>query len=115
VQVSTEVDEIKKRVIDFLSDETAIRASKISLNSRLFHDLGIDGEDAMDLIAAFSKSFGVDVSNFQYSEYFGDEGFCLLSELAELVKMILNRRTTADKKELTVEMLIESVQKGYLA
>lgn len=50
-------------------------------------------------------------SNFQYSEYFGDEG--AVSPFS-LVKMILNRRTHADKKELTVENLIESIRKGYL-
>ncbi|MCX2800793.1 DUF1493 family protein [Microbulbifer thermotolerans] len=110
-QMSAEGNEIKARVIDFLSNETAISASKINLSTRLFHDLGIDGEDAMDLISEFSKSYEVDVSNFQYSEYFGNEG---AASPFSLIKMILNCRTQADKKELTVEKLIESIREGYL-
>ncbi len=38
---------------------------------------GIAGDDAQEFITAFHKQFNVDMKNFDFSLYFGDEGFLL--------------------------------------
>lgn len=40
--------------------------------------LGIDGDDAYELILMYEKEFHVDLSKFLYSDYFNSEGFGLL-------------------------------------
>jgi hypothetical protein len=41
--------------------------------SRLLHDLGIDGDDAADLLRDYSTSFDVDMSGFDFDRFFGGE------------------------------------------
>jgi hypothetical protein len=36
-------------------------------------DLGIDGDDGVELMENFSKEFQVDLSTFQFDKYFGIE------------------------------------------
>jgi hypothetical protein len=36
--------------------------------------LGIDGDDAIDLISKFGQEFNVDMETFDFNRYFGSEG-----------------------------------------
>jgi hypothetical protein len=47
--------------------QTGLRVNRISLQSVLGKDLGIDGDDAVELMENFSKEFQVDLSTFQHS------------------------------------------------
>lgn len=64
-----------ERVIQFVSMQTRINAQKLTLSSTLFQDLGIDGDDAIDLLRAFSEEFRVDLSELDPKQHFGPEGF----------------------------------------
>ena len=69
--------EIEKRVIHLVSEETGANINKISPETALLHDLGVDGDDADEFIIRFADEFDVDISEFQFEEYFGSEGgFC---------------------------------------
>lgn len=103
--------ELEQRVIIFFCNHTGAKTSTLDLNSRLFHDLGIDGEDALELLDAFSKKFDVDVSQFPFSEYFGNEG--AISPL-DLVLKLLGKSPYNDKKFLSVSDLINAVKLGVL-
>ena len=43
------------------------------LESRLLHDLGINGDDAECLMMEFSEKFGVDMSGFDFRKFFMGE------------------------------------------
>jgi acyl carrier protein len=90
-------------VIEFIAKELGISKMKLKMESRMFHDLGVDGDDAGEFIVAFSKRFDVDISDFIFNDYFGNEGcnpFALFISLFNSKKL----------KPLTVAMLIEAAE-----
>lgn len=67
---------IQDDVIDFVADRVGIDPSRISLDTTLNNDLGVDGDDGGEFLLDFSKSFGVDLEPIS-KVYFGSEGFGL--------------------------------------
>jgi Protein of unknown function (DUF1493) len=66
--------DLVQRIIAFISNETRSNRKRIGMDTTLFGDLGVDGEDGRELIEAFGKEFSVDISSFRPSEHFGPEG-----------------------------------------
>jgi hypothetical protein len=50
-----------------------VAPEKIKLESRLLHDLGINGDDAEYLLMDYSKTFHVDMSEFNFWKFFMGE------------------------------------------
>jgi acyl carrier protein len=46
---------------------------KVTLDAELGDDLGIDGDDAAELLGAFAEEFKVDLSAFDFDAHFGPE------------------------------------------
>jgi hypothetical protein len=61
----------EKEIIEFLATETSTRSTKLSLSSQLGNL--VDGDAAVELMEAFAKRFGVDLTGLNYSKYFGPE------------------------------------------
>lgn len=93
----------------FLSEETGISIDDISIKSDLLKDLGVDGDDAVELIVKFGEKFGVDIKKFNYQDYFGPE--CAFFPLFFLMPSWWKRK---HMKSLTVSDLIDAVKKGKL-
>jgi|KBSMisStandDraft_5_1062788.scaffolds.fasta_scaffold287874_2 hypothetical protein len=55
--------------LEFSEEEIA----QMSMNTRLFHDLGFYGDTAEDLIRVLERRFGVDLSKFRFDRYFPPE------------------------------------------
>jgi acyl carrier protein len=101
------IEEIK----EFTAKTLAIPVNKISEETSLFHDLGVDGDDAQDFLNEFSRVFGVNMSKFHYSEFFGSEG--APSPLA-FIKEILMEAHYKQKKRLRVIDLFQAANTGEL-
>jgi len=41
--------------------------------TRLLHDMGLDGDDADEFLQAFAREFSVDMDRFPFQRYFGTE------------------------------------------
>jgi acyl carrier protein len=65
---------LEKRVRALVADMTGTRIERISLNTRISHDIGCDGDDAVELFEAFAKEFDVDLSGIKWERHFGPEG-----------------------------------------
>jgi len=65
-------EEVEDAVCEFVRSFLGIKKIVLPGDS-IFDDLHVDGMDAADLIAAFSKEFQVDMTGFQMCEYFGPE------------------------------------------
>ena len=63
------LDEVRKLV----AIQSGQRIERIQPSSRLFHDLGIDGDDAEELLVALGKRFSLPIEDFPFSQYFGSE------------------------------------------
>ncbi|MDR2637450.1 MAG: DUF1493 family protein [Zoogloeaceae bacterium] len=66
-------NDLESRIIESLSRFTGIDASKISSSSSITDDLGVGGDDGIDLMNEFSREFDVDITNFEFDKYFGHE------------------------------------------
>jgi hypothetical protein len=69
-------DCLEDRVFSFVENECGTKRTKLSLDTRLSYDLGIEGDDAADFFDHFRKEFGVDIAelNQNWSSYFVAEG-----------------------------------------
>ncbi len=76
-------DLLSERVLLFVARERGMSPAKVSLESSLFHDLGTDGDDGVELLQAFAREFHVDLGSIRWDQHFGPEAafnpFCLLS------------------------------------
>lgn len=55
---------LEKRVFKFVADFTGKKVHELSMDTRLYHDLGIDGMDAYTMLMDFSIEFGFGYINF---------------------------------------------------
>ncbi|MGA2153476.1 MAG: DUF1493 family protein [Bryobacteraceae bacterium] len=72
---SEAMSSLEERIIAFTADEIGVKRGRIRLDSRLLHDLGMDGDDAVEFFEEFSKRFHVDVTPLSnhWAQHFGPE------------------------------------------
>ena len=75
-------EDMFKRVESFVSKFWLQEKSSLPENTRLQHDLGLDGTDAEEFMEAFSEEFDVDMSEFEFDSHFGPEAPPNLTTLA---------------------------------
>lgn len=101
-------DEIFDRVKAFVAKHSLIAEEKRSPDAQLLDDLGIDGDDAFELIEAFGEEFGMqDRNDFNFKAYFFPENYgCSVSFLYHL----LFDRKKLQRTPLTLRDLAESAE-----
>ena len=102
-------NDLSDAVINFLSEELSINKLKICNDTRIFHDLGVDGDDADELLSNYSDKFNVNINEFSFSIYFGLEAS--LTPIS-LIKHLLGK--SKKLKPLFVKDLIDGATKGFL-
>ena len=98
-------DRIKKFVIANHWDNDL----PLNRNTTLQNDLKIYGDDAYEIITAFSKEFNVDISDFKPGDYFQPEGDAVILSILRLF-----RKKREPYKPLTLGALEQAVIKGKL-
>ncbi|MGG6265532.1 DUF1493 family protein [Leptolyngbya sp. AN03gr2] len=96
-------DWIVQEVKALIAEYTGVEVTMLSLETSLVEDLGVDGDDATDLLEALSREFQVDLSDLNVSDYFNAEGFDL---------RMLFRSGKTRLKSLTVKHLVNAVKAG---
>lgn len=76
------LEKIKRLIRKSLGKNTTI----LSVSTRLYEDLKIDGDDAFELLKAFESEFDVDMTNFGYNNYFAPEGIDLIGVVLNILK-----------------------------
>jgi acyl carrier protein len=66
-------DRLTEDVKAFIASELSVKLDRLTLASRLMHDLHIDGADGWELVEAFAQKFDVDISEFEPARHFGPE------------------------------------------
>lgn len=98
-------DKLKEFVID-----QRWEYSPMTLETSLRNDLVLWGDDAIEFIEAYGKFFEVDISNFNFSKYFPEEGGMLLPLL--LTK--LRAPEDSGYSQLTLGDLVKGIEMGSL-
>ena len=104
---------IDQAVIDFISRAAAVKPERISPNSTLCGDLGIDGADGWELMEQFSKEFNVDLTGFDSNKNFSAEGCFPPLTLLFLLRDILfsDSRKVGGARPLPVRFPILAAQR----
>jgi acyl carrier protein len=83
---------LEMRVIDFVSNQLSVSKDTLSLQNSLYEDFGVDGDDGVEFIEAFSNEFSVNISAVKYEKHFQPEGgvtpFFMLYPFLYLLKRI---------------------------
>jgi len=81
---------------------------KLKLETRLLQDLGLDGDDFLDLIWSLSNEYGCDVSKFESSRYCHSEAdFAFPNFIIRYLKNIVNRQDGFEP--VTLAMIAEAL------
>jgi hypothetical protein len=84
-------------------------SSSISENSDIQYDLGIYGDDALDLLKEYSQSFEVDISNFDFNRYFKSEGELFFPKFEKALS-----RKGSKLKSISVKDLLVGIERRVL-
>lgn len=111
--------DLSREVLLFVSEHLSVPHHELSLETTLFGDLGIDGDDADEFFLAFAKRFNVKLEGLDLSRHFGPEGGvgCFLL-MVFLWQVVTGRRDPRDphvvagKTPVRVSDLVEAVQCG---
>lgn len=84
-----------------------IRSSEeIADKTRLYHDLYISGDDAVELIEGINATFGTKFEGFEFAKYFPDETEGLVLKIVEFFGYKVRQ------SELSVHHMREVISKG---
>jgi hypothetical protein len=72
--------DLTARVVETIADQTRCHRSRLRLQTDLW-DIGVDGDDARDLLLRLSDEFEINLENMQFHRHFGPEGTNLLAVL----------------------------------
>ncbi len=103
-------EEILDKLKFFIIKQTSVKGEEVTRDAGIEEDLGIYGDDAVDLLTAYSKAFNVDVTRFMAADYFSDEGDPILPAIIRFLKNKKKRKA----KILTVGHLEKGIIAGRL-
>ncbi len=96
----------------FISKEAGIDENRITPNTRLYDDLYIYGDDAMDLLIKYGKTFNVDLTKFMAADYFEGEGGAKFID--DIARLFTGKVPSNGLKILTVHHLEKGIHAGRL-
>lgn len=99
--------EIFSKLKEFIVEEAAVEDKEVFYEAKIEDDLGVTGDDAVDFLMAYSKTFNVDVSMFMAADYFDEEGDPVLPAVIRLF--------TGQKKKKNKILTVAHLEKGILA
>ena len=79
-------EEIKKKVIEVLAEKSCIDAKKISLETLLVDDLGMDSLDAMEAVFQFEEQYGIEIDDEKMRQ------FSMVKDVVEYINDLLKSR-----------------------
>lgn len=103
-------DETFNMLKNFVVRQAGIDDEEITRDTNIEDELGVTGDDAVDFIIAYGKTFNVDVTKFMAADYFGAERNVMLSEFFKWLTGYRKRT----RKTLTVGHLEKGIIAGRL-
>jgi len=75
-------EQIRQRIIEVISEEFELEPAQLVPEATLYDDLGLDSLDAVDMVVAMEKSFGVKLAN--------EEAIKAVRTMDDLCRLILS-------------------------
>jgi hypothetical protein len=64
---------LSSKLRNFVAGKLGMPPETLAAGNRLQQDFGLDGDDADEFMTSFAETFGVDMSEFVLTDYFGRE------------------------------------------
>ena len=97
---------LEEEVIELVARKTGKSKAKIT-PEKTFYDLGIDGDDAVELIAELCERYEVPAEEVDLRKYIGPEG---AFTVANHVFNAVTRNDSTERKELKIGDLIKTAE-----
>jgi acyl carrier protein len=65
--------DLSERVLQMIADQTSCRLSQLRPETDLFQDLGVDGDDALELLIRLRDEFAINMDDVQFKRHFSSE------------------------------------------
>lgn len=85
-------DGIRQKISDVIADEFELDPTQLTPEATLYDDLGLDSLDAVDLVVAMEKAFGVKLAN--------DEAIKAVRTMDDLCNLIINLKKDLPDNQL---------------
>ena len=104
--------ELLNDVIAFVAEYWDEPKSRLFAETSINNDLGMDGDDGLEFMEAFSRRFAVDLRTFPYDNYFGPEAAATpVSIIASMIRWITTGKST-NLAPLTLRQLALAAENG---
>jgi acyl carrier protein len=97
------MERLEEEVAAFLASSCSVPRRKLQATSCLQTDIGVDGDEAAELMLAFAERFQVSLEPFEFQKYFYDE-WSLVNPICLVGRLLCRSR----KIPVTVGDLVES-------
>lgn len=104
--------EFLNQVRAFVADYWGEWPSRLFAETSVNCDLGMDGDDGVEFMDAFSVRFGVDLTEFPHDNYFGPEGMVTPISLIDAFIARLTTGRWTRLAPLTLRQLAEAAENG---
>jgi hypothetical protein len=91
--------------MQMIADQTRRHLSQLRPETDLFQDLGVDGDDAVDLLRRLREEFDANLDALQFDRHFGPDGF---NPLALVIPSW--RRWKRERIPVTIADIVEAAQ-----
>lgn len=108
LNASTNKDSIWRQVIEFVKEERW--DGEFTRETDLVKDLKLKGDDAYEFICLYSKKFDVDISEFNFGNFFYPEGDWIFKKIVELIL----KQKSKNKKSITLGDLERGIKDGKI-
>jgi len=92
---------MNNNLLEFIKQHTKTQ-KLLKPTTKINHDLGLDGDDALEFMQAYADTYNVDLTNFVFHNYFGEE------KSINPVALIRHLLKGSELKPLTIEMLMDA-------
>src|SRR5262245_57265229 len=84
--VNQAVEDVEEAVKRAIAEHRGMTPRELAPQARLLDDLGVDGDDAEELLSDIARRFDVDFSRLHFDRHFGPEGLSILRVMKDTVK-----------------------------
>src|SRR5262245_21201613 len=101
-------DQLLEAICQFVSEEVGVALDRLAPSTALGDDLGVDGQDGIELMEQYGRRFQVDLSAFNSATCFGPEVALNPLMLLRLLKVSAKPRL----QPLTIQQLVSAAEIG---
>ena len=104
------VKPIADEVVDFIAGEAGVPADSITRETRIWHDLHLCGDDAVEVFTRYRDRFGVDLTGLRLVQHGPSEGTVWLVEAWAYLARVLRFLRVPQYVPITVNDLIRAAE-----